>query len=218
MAEAEALLARASLWQWAARAFWYPEGAYLADLRDRTIWRELADLAALVDAVVATALARFRRAARLRPGAGPDLPEEHTFLFARQVPVSPHGTAYAPALGADRAQELAKIGSFYAAFGFQVSDARRELPDHVCLELEFVAALLIKEAYALTQGWAERAALTRAARGRFLEEHLGRWLPLFAGRLEQHARLAFYPGAAELALALLAPDTAADMAGGDPSA
>ena len=205
MAGAEALLARASLWQWTARAFWYPETALLADLRRRTIWRELADLAAMADAAgVATALARLRQAAKALPGAGLSLPEEHTLLFARQVPASPHGTAYAPAMGADRAQELAKIGGFYAAFGFEVSDARRELPDHVCLELEFVAALLMKEAYALTQGWDDSATLTQAARQRFLEEHLGRWLALFTERLRQHARLAFYPKAAELALALLA--------------
>lgn len=202
MAAGETLLARATLWHFAASAFWYPEPTFLASLRKRAFWRKLAAAVAVAEVpAAAMALDRLREAAK--PVGGPGLPEEHTFLFARKVLVSPHGTSYG-AGGGDPALERARLSAFYAAFGFAVSEARPALPDHISLELEFAAVLLAKEAYALAQGWAERAEVTREARGRFLAECVAPWLPQFAARLSEQARLAFYPAAAELALAPLA--------------
>jgi TorA maturation chaperone TorD len=98
----------------------------------------------------------------------------------------------------------------YAAFGFQVSARRPNLPDHISAELEFVAALLAKEAYALDQGWYPQAKLTRQARRKFIRENLAQWLPAFVERLEQHRRLPFYPAVAALVLALLAIEQTPD--------
>lgn len=206
----QALLARALLWRWVGRAFWYPDRAFLDELAQPAARREVEGWAeALGGDGLLRALAGVWAAADGLAAGRPSLAEEHTSLFARQVTVRPYESAYTVGPGADRGPTLAEVGGFYAAFGFQTSAERPELPDHVSVECEFVAALLAKEVYAETQGWAEQAELTRAARRKFVAEHPGQWLPAFAERLTQHGRLGFYPAVARLGLELLRVETEA---------
>ena len=212
--DAETLLARAALWRWAARAFWYPEPEFEPALRGQE-WRHTLAEAAATGAwpdpsSLAGALGSVWTAADALGNNGLSLAEEHTALFARQVPVPLHGTVYGADLGSARTQDLARVASFYEAFGFQVSSARAELADHLSVELEFVAALLAKEAYARTRGprWRARAARVARAHGLFLDEHLLPWFDRFVDRLSQHRRLDFYPAVAGLVSALLAPERA----------
>lgn len=206
MSATDGLVARARLWQWAARAFYYPDPDLLGALRDPRRRRELADAAGGSGEAVAAALAAVWVAVDVPCDEVPSLPEEHTFLFARQVPVSPYETSYTPDPGCGRAQTLADLGAFYAAFGFRVSAARPELPDHISGEAEFVAALLAKEAYALAHGWDDHAQVTREAREKFVREHLAPWCSAFVQRLEAHGRLPFYPALGGLVQALLAAE------------
>jgi TorA maturation chaperone TorD len=118
-------------------------------------------------------------------------------------------------LGFERVQDMATVGSLYKAFGLQVAAARPELPDHVSAELEFVAVLLAKEAYARVQRWSAQAARSAQARRLFLREHLAPWFPRFAQRLAQHHRLDFYPAVAELVLGLLAVEGVPASVGGE---
>lgn len=83
---------------------------------------------------------------------------------------------------------LADLAAFYRAFGLEVADGAAERPDHIGMELEFMAVLAAKEAYAATQGWDDcRGALCRDAQKKFLCEHLGRWVPAFARHLARTA-------------------------------
>jgi DMSO reductase family type II enzyme chaperone len=82
-----------------------------------------------------------------------------------------------------QAQELADIAGFYRAFGFAVGGPVRERPDHLAVELEFMHALALKEAYALANSLHEAAAICREAQARFLTDHLGVWIDLFAESL-----------------------------------
>jgi DMSO reductase family type II enzyme chaperone len=79
---------------------------------------------------------------------------------------------------------LADLAAFYQAFGLEISPDAAERHDHICLELEFMAVLAAKEAYALEyqldQG---QLALCRDAQRTFLREHLARWTPAFTRRL-----------------------------------
>lgn len=214
MQAADRLVARAQLWQWTARCFGYPDEALLARLRDTAARRDVACAAAQCDAdgAVGRALAALWTAIDAAAvNGGPSLAEEHTFLFARQVVVPPYASSYKHP-SSDRAQALAEVGGFYSAFGYEVAAARPDLPDHVAAELEFVAVLLAKEAYALAQGWTEQAEVAALAREKFLAEHLAPWLPAFAERLALHARLPFYPAAARLAVALLRGEAPAAVA------
>lgn len=78
--------------------------------------------------------------------------------------------------------QMADIAGFYRAFGFEVSGER---PDHIVPEVEFVALLLVKEAYARLAGDGAGADVCREAREKFLGEHLGAWLPEFAARARE---------------------------------
>jgi nitrate reductase assembly molybdenum cofactor insertion protein NarJ len=79
-----------------------------------------------------------------------------------------------------QSQELSDIAGFYRAFGFQVGGTVRERPDYLATELEFLGLLALKQAYAAQQGNLEHEQLCSLAQSRFLEDHLGRWISLFA--------------------------------------
>jgi DMSO reductase family type II enzyme chaperone len=92
---------------------------------------------------------------------------------------------------------LADLAAFYRAFGVEVADGAGERPDHLGMELEFMAVLAAKEAYALEHQLDDgQRELCRQAQKKFLREHLGRWSPAFARRL---ARVAGSPALAALA-------------------
>lgn len=79
---------------------------------------------------------------------------------------------------------LADLAAFYRAFGLEVTEDAGERQDHLCLELEFMCVLAVKEAYALEyQLDSDQLAQCRNAQKNFLREHLGRWTPAFARRL-----------------------------------
>jgi len=89
-----------------------------------------------------------------------------------------------------RSHRMADVAGFYNAFGVEPSDDHRERPDHVALELEFMAWLIAKETRALEAGGAEaeeHAEICRDAQKKFFAEHLCWWLPAFAMALRRKA-------------------------------
>lgn len=104
----------------------------------------------------------------------------------------PYETEYGSAHLFQQAQRLGDIAGFYRAFGLEVSDRAKERLDHIAVELEFMGFLAFKEAYALSHHGEEKASICREAERRFLEEHLGRWAPLFAKLLGRKAQEGFY--------------------------
>lgn len=120
------------------------------------------------------------------------LPAEHQGLFGPAPSCTPYETEYGPLPSARKGHDLADILGFYGAFGFRLAEAARDLPDHIAIELEFMSLLLAKEAYAGIHGLAEEAALCRDAAGKFLQDHVGRWVHAFAGRLEACTSSPFY--------------------------
>lgn len=154
-------------------------------------------------------LAPLRDAA---PGFNPttydpgQLQTEYTALFARNVPCPLNASAYGTG-GMGAVQDLARVAAFYGAFGFQVSTGARELPDHLCIELEFLAALYAKEAFAQECGWADRVRTCREARAKFASQHMASWVTQLGSRLEKHARTQFYPTICGLVEDLVAAET-----------
>lgn len=92
-----------------------------------------------------------------------------------------------------QSQELADISGFYRAFGFSLGGAVRERPDHLAVELEFMALLAMKEAHAWLNGLTEHAEMCVDAQAKFLGEHLGTWIDLFAQSLALNAASGLYP-------------------------
>lgn len=133
---------------------------------------------------------------------------EHRAVFGHVVAhgCPPYETEYGRRHVFGQSQDLGDIRGFYEAFGVR---PRRggERPDHVAVELEFLALLALKEAVALATGEAGRVDVCRDAARRFLADHAGRWLPALAGRIARRA-----PDTGYAALAALASDLAADHA------
>lgn len=95
-------------------------------------------------------------------------------------------------------QRVQAVIEFYAGAGFQVADDFRDLPDHIAAELEFLYALVFREARARASAdEAEVAAATDLQR-RFVERHLGRWVGEFSEAMRTSAATGFYRSLAEL--------------------
>jgi TorA maturation chaperone TorD len=117
---------------------------------------------------------------------------EHDRVFglvlSRECP--PHETEYYPSAEPFfRAQQLADIAGFYRAFGLQTARDMPERPDHLALELEFMAFLLQKERLARAP---EQAGVCADAQRSFFGEHLAWWVPSFATGLRRKAGRGFY--------------------------
>lgn len=106
-----------------------------------------------------------------------------------------------------RSQQMADIAGFYRAFGLNVSPARHERVDHIALELEFAAFLLMKKRLARSrQSGAqdgELPAIVQEARRNFLRDHLSWWAPSFTVAMRRKSAGGFYAAVGALLAALL---------------
>jgi TorA maturation chaperone TorD len=116
-------------------------------------------------------------------------------VFGLVVPKEcpPYETEYHPPAQAFlRSQQMADIAGFYRAFGLTTPSAAPERPDHLVLELEFMAVLLTKMRLAQERAETSPEAreqteiCARAQRG-FLRDHLCWWVPAFASGLRRKA-------------------------------
>jgi TorA maturation chaperone TorD len=103
-----------------------------------------------------------------------------------------------------RSNGLADISGFYQAFGLKVAEDCPERPDHIVLELEFMAFLIGLERSANGARQFERQDVCREAQRRFLAEHLLWWTPAFAKLLGRGNAKGFYVAAGKF-LAAMAP-------------
>ncbi len=101
-------------------------------------------------------------------------------------------TQYGAAHVYQQTHELADIQGFYRAFGLEISDVEKERSDHISVELEFMHFLLYKQAYALENHGEEKVQICVDAQKKFLKEHLGKWVPLFAILFGKKAGEGFY--------------------------
>lgn len=105
-----------------------------------------------------------------------------------------------------RSNTLADVSGFYRAFGLTIAADYPERPDHICIELEFMARLLSLERQAATSDAAERndrLCVCREAQIRFVTEHLAWWAPAFARVLGHECPGGFYDAAASFLSALI---------------
>jgi DMSO reductase family type II enzyme chaperone len=170
-------LQRAFTYRWLAKAFEYPETEGWQWLCDSIAHfrQPAAELLQYFtppefDQFVADYIAAFGHAAR---GSCPLNEIEYGELKADPL-IQPH--------------RLADLAAFYRAFGLEPATDAHERMDHICFELEFMAVLALKEAYALAQQHnAEQLDACHHAQKDFLREHLGRWAPAFTRRLAASA-------------------------------
>lgn len=145
-----------------------------------------------------------------------DLRAEYDRVFGLVVPreCPPYETEYHPSSEIFfRSQQLADIAGFYRAFGLDTAQARPERPDHVALELEYMAFLMTKKRLALIPApdeaainesvAAERASICEDAANRFFREHLAWWIPAFTSGMRRKSTGGFYAATANVLGALI---------------
>lgn len=101
-------------------------------------------------------------------------------------------TQYGVAHVYQQVHELGDIQGFYKAFGLDNSDVEKERSDHISVELEFMSFLLYKQAYALETHGEEKAQICIDAQKKFMKDHVGKWVPLFAILFGRKAGSGFY--------------------------
>jgi len=156
-------LERASCWRFASRLFRPPTADGLTELR--VLLPMLPDdvrdnAAALLGVQLDTWEHEFHRV--LGPGGLPSC--ESSFDRAAL---------------AGRGPLLAAIGGFYQAFAYDPEAREREVPDHISTELDFLAYLAFKAAFAADAQLTEELDVTAQAYDTFLRDHLGFWIAPF---------------------------------------
>ncbi|MFN8639280.1 MAG: molecular chaperone TorD family protein [Dehalococcoidia bacterium] len=202
------VLGRSAVYEALALGITYPSAASLERLSDL-----IADLDGH-DVVKGYGLApRLAAISAALEGATVDeLQLEHNRLFLGQVLCSPHETEYEQDTFA-KASQLADIAGFYNAWGLQTSESRRTMPDFVGTELEFLAMVTRREAYAALRGWANRRKVARESAQAFMQTHLGRWVNAFAADMREETAGSpagtFYSAVARLLEQFVVMDVAA---------
>jgi len=100
-------------------------------------------------------------------------------------------SSYDPNALAGRGPLLADIAGFHEAFAYRPEKPPADVPDHIAMELDFLSYLAFKTAFALHGGNEEEGRISAQAYKRFIEEHLGTWMPAFRERIEHTAPPSF---------------------------
>lgn len=94
--------------------------------------------------------------------------------------------------------ETLQVRAWYARHGLAAPRLNREPDDHVALEFEFLAALLLGALQALEEGRDDDARRMVADHDEFLREHPLAWVPGLMDLVGKRAATAFYRGVAAL--------------------
>lgn len=198
MSAEERALARAAVYRLLAVCFGYPEGDAPGELsRALAVAQRAADiLGGRVGEAVS--LVEEQTAGVTREELESAFQRCFTLSYNEDCPL--YETAFSASHIFQQTQQQADISGFYRAFGV---DSRRERPDHLSLELEFLYLLALKEAWARERGERDHVSVCRDAEKAFLRDHLARWAPHVAGRVAIAGRGTVYEAAARLLLAFV---------------
>lgn len=139
----------------------------------------------------------------LGEGAKEEIEEEYVRLFLVKPMAPPYQSFYLDPDGQARGWIAVQLEREYTHAGLALSPSQKKLPDHVAVELEFMAFLCGQQAQALEEGTLEGGDQAQECQRAFLGQHLGRWFPRFALQVNDAASEALYGVAAEAAHAFL---------------
>lgn len=132
----------------------------------------------------------------------PGYQEERGVEYARLFlgPQHPAAVPYASFYLSETRQLMTEITiqvrGYYLDAGMAVTGLHRVPDDHIALELEFMAYLADEGVRNLESGDAGAASAAVARLENFYHEHLTKWVPLFADRMQEGAESDFYRGTA----------------------
>lgn len=94
--------------------------------------------------------------------------------------------------------ETSAVRRIYRDAGFEMAETETEIPDHLCVELDFLSLLAKQEAWAWTDQDSERTTKLLQFQHSFISKHLGKWVSVFCNKVKDKAEFDFYPAFAEL--------------------
>ncbi len=101
---------------------------------------------------------------------------------------------------------VALLEQEYAAAGLALSPSLQDLPDHVAVELEFMAFLCAQEADAWNREAVREGIQALERQAAFLDKHLARWLPEWARQVARANGEGIYPVVTETVRAFTSHD------------
>jgi TorA maturation chaperone TorD len=130
-----------------------------------------------------------------------DLQTEHRRVFSNVITLDcpPYETLFGNDHVFGQAHTMGDIAGFYRAFGVELSRDIHERMDHLSVELEFMHFLAYKESYARCHDGADKVQIVVDAQKKFVKDHIGRWVPLFARMLVKKADSGFFRHMADFA-------------------
>ena len=190
------LLARSVIYRLLSLGFLYPTNDLVTALRDEA---GKADKSVNVYGDWVTRLAKaFEEDSDHASISGLESDYARLFDASIQTPCPPYESNYGSNHTYDLTRELADVAGFYRAFGLNMSNTNKEMPDHISAEMEFMHILTLKEAHATMKGWSDKISLTRDAQKKFLQAHLGRWTSAICTAIQQSADVKFYRELADI--------------------
>ncbi len=134
-----------------------------------------------------------------------DLQAEHRRVFSNVITLDcpPYETLFGNDHVFGQAHVMGDIAGFYKAFGVELSRDIHERLDHISVELEFMHLITYKESYARCHDGAEKTQIVTDAQKKFVKDHIGRCIPMFAKMLVRKADYGFYRHMADLTADLL---------------
>jgi TorA maturation chaperone TorD len=132
-----------------------------------------------------------------------DLAVEYTRLFLGPGQhISPHESVHHEIDGGDWGRLWGKstveVKKFIETAGLEYTSAYTGLPDHICVELEFMQEVIKRELQAWKEKDREGAIYCLKIEKKFIEEHMARWVPGFCDKIIEYAELSFYREMAKL--------------------
>lgn len=123
------------------------------------------------------------------------LEREYVQLFVhnpKRAPCLPYESEHVDHGGQSAGWIAASLEQEYAAAGLALSPSLKDLPDHVSVELEFMAFLCRQEADAWNREVVNEAVQSLERQAEFLNRHLANWFPRWARQVTTADNGGFY--------------------------
>ena len=127
-----------------------------------------------------------------------DLEKEYTWLFFASKPRAVYIFESVYTEGKLLRDSTFNVARMYYDAGLNVVETMKLPPDHIAVELEFLAYLLFNEAKSLNEKHKDKLELAMRMRKELLKNHLGPFTKSFSERLKEKARLPFYGAIAHI--------------------
>jgi len=200
----QATRSRAACYRYLSACYCLPEGEFLSP-DDLTVFggvladigSEAADMPqAMAEALEATAQSEMR------------IEYSRLFVGPFKLPAPPYGSVYLEEGHRLMGDSTLDAIRRYREAGVDVDPVQEDVPDHIAIELEFMAYLVHMQEEATTAGDSDALRDALDKQTGFLERHLCAWVPEFATIVKSETESAFYRNLADATETFLAEDLA----------